>query len=132
MALRLRLILLTTAVVLVLFGISEWLNYRYTAALLEQHEAILVETADHAVALEKLREHARQMFLSVTTVRVLHAALTLIIAVAILNYLWYRVFYRPVRRLLAQVNIMGRGTWKSALPVNRNDEIGQLRRRSTS
>ena len=51
MILRLRLMLVTSAVVLFLFGISGWLSYRHTAALLEQHEAILVETADHAVAL---------------------------------------------------------------------------------
>lgn len=126
MTLRLRLMLVTSAVVLVLFGISEWLSYRHTAALLEQHEAILVETEDHAAALEKLRITRTKMFLSVTTVRVVHAALTLIISVVVLNYVWYRVIYRPVRRLLAQINIMGRGTWKSALPVNRNDEIGEL------
>jgi len=126
MTLRLRLMLVTSAVVLVLFGLSEWMSYRHTAALLEQHEAILVETADHAVALEKLRTTRTKMFLSVTTVRVVHAALTLIISVAVLNYVWYRVICRPVRRLLAQINIMGRGTWKSAVPVHRNDEIGEL------
>jgi methyl-accepting chemotaxis protein len=102
------------------------MSYRHTAALLEQHEAILVETADHAVALKKLRTTRTKMFLSVTSVRVVHAALTLIISVAVLNYVWYRVIYRPVRRLLAQINIMGRGTWRSALPVHRNDEIGEL------
>jgi HAMP domain-containing protein len=63
---------------------------------------------------------------SVTTVRILHAVGTLLIAVAILNFAWYRVVYRPIQRLLAQINIMGRGTWKSSLPVNRNDEIGEL------
>jgi methyl-accepting chemotaxis protein len=126
MTLRLRLMLATSAVVLVLFGISEWLSYQHTAALLEQHEAILVETADHAVALEKLRATRAKMFLSVTTLRVVHATLTLIISVAVLNYVWYRVIYRPIHRLFAQINIMGRGTWRSALPVHRNDEIGQL------
>ncbi len=126
MSLRLRLVLVTSAVVFVLFGISEWLSYRQTTALLEQHEAILVETADHAVALEKLRATRSKMFHNVTAVRVIHAGLTLIISVAVLNYVWYRVIYRPIRRLLTQINIMGRGTWKCALPVHRNDEIGQL------
>ncbi len=121
-----RLMLLTSAVVLFLFGASEWLSYRQTTALLERHEAILAETADNAVALEKLKSTRTTMFLSVTTVRVLNAALTLILAVAVLNYVWYRVVYRPIWRLLAQIKIMGRGTWKSALPVHRNDEIGQL------
>jgi HAMP domain-containing protein len=126
MSLRIRLILVTTAVVTVLFGISEWLSYRQTAALLDEHERILVETSDHTVALQTLRATRARMFLSATTMRILHAAGTLVIAVAILNYVWYRVIYRPIRRLLSQINIMGRGTWKSALPVKRNDEIGEL------
>jgi len=126
MSLRLKLILTTTAVVAVLFGVSEWLSYRQTAALLAEHEAILTETADHAVALEKLQTTRKSMFFSVTTVRILYAVGTLIIAVAILNYVWYRVIYRPIRRLLSQIDIMGRGTWKAALPIKRNDEIGEL------
>jgi methyl-accepting chemotaxis protein len=125
-SLRTRLILITTAVVTLLFGVSEWLNYRQTAALLDTHEAILRETADHAVALERLRVTRERMFLSTTTVRILHAVGTLLVAVAILNYVWFRVIYRPIDRLLSQINIMGRGTWSSALPVKRNDEIGQL------
>lgn len=126
MTLRLRLMLVTSAVVFVLFGLSEWMSYRQTAALLERHEAILVETADHTVALEKLKETRTKMFWSVTSARIVHAVLTLILAVAVLNYVWYRTIYRPIGRLLAQINIMGRGTWKSALPVHRRDEIGQL------
>jgi len=126
MTLRLRLMLVTSAVVFVLFGLSEWMSYRQTAALLERHEAILVETADHTVALEKLKETRTKMFWSVTSARIAHAVLTLMLAVAVLNYVWYRTIYRPIGRLLAQINIMGRGTWKSALPVNRKDEIGQL------
>ncbi len=126
MTLRWRLVLITSAVVLVLFGISEWLSFRQTAALLAEHEAILMETADHNVALAKLRATRSRMFASVTAWRLAHALLTLIISVAVLNYIWYRVFYRPIGRLLAQINVMGRGTWKSALPVDRKDEIGEL------
>jgi methyl-accepting chemotaxis protein len=118
--------LVTSAVVFFLFGASEWLGYQQTTALLERHEAILAETADHQVALERLRHTRNTMFLSVTTIRLLNAMLTLLIAVAVLNYVWYRVIYRPISRLLAQINKMGRGTWKSALPVNRDDEIGEL------
>jgi nitrate/nitrite-specific signal transduction histidine kinase len=126
MTLRLRLMLVTSGVVLLLFGASEWLSYRQTTELLERHEAILSETADHAVALQRLRDTRSTMFVSVTTMRIFNAAATLFIAVAVLNYVWYRVVYRPIRRLLAQINIMGHGTWKSALPVHRDDEIGEL------
>jgi HAMP domain-containing protein len=126
MTLRVRLILLTTIVVAVLFGISEWLSFRHTAALLDQHEAILRETADHTIALRKLEATRNSMFVSVTTMRILHAVGTLLIAVAILNYVWYRVVYRPIQRLLSHINVMRLGTWHTAIPVTREDEIGQL------
>lgn len=126
MSLRIRLILITTAVVTILFGVSEWLSYQHTAALLDEHEAILMETADHTAALQKLQQTRDRMFLSVTTVRIAHAVLTLLAAVAILNYIWYRIVYRPIQRLLAHINSIGRGTWHSSIPVKRHDEIGEL------
>lgn len=126
MSLRVRLMLISTTVVLALFGLSEWLSYWHTTTLLNQHEAILIETADHAVALERLRQTRESLLVGVTSVRLLNAALTLIVSVTVLNYVWYRVIYRPIQRLLRQINVMGRGTWASDLPVHRNDEIGQL------
>jgi HAMP domain-containing protein len=126
MSLRIKMILITTAVVTVLFGVSEWLNYQHTAALLDEHEAILIETADHNVALQKLQATRDKMFLSVTAVRVMHAVLTLLLAVAALNYIWYRIFYRPIQTLLVHINSMGRGTWHASIPVKRRDEIGEL------
>jgi HAMP domain-containing protein len=126
MSLRIWLILITTMVVTVLFGVSEWFSYQHTAALLDEHEAILMETADHAVALEKLKATRDRMFVSVTVARMLHAVVTLLLAVAILNYVWYRVIYRPIQRLLSHINSMGRGTWHSPVPVKRHDEIGEL------
>lgn len=126
MTLRNKLILVTTAVVTILFGLSEWLSYEHIGALLDEHQAILVETADHTIALQRLQATRDKMFLSVTTVRMLYAVLTLLAAVAILNYVWYRVIYRPIQRLLTHINSMGRGTWHSSIPVKRHDEIGEL------
>lgn len=128
MTLRARLVLVTTAVVALLFGVSEWLSYAQISALLDEHEAILEATTDHTLALERLRATREGALVSVTTSRILIAVATLIIAVAILNLVWYRVIYRPIRELLRQVNIMKRGTWKCALPVERDDEIGELTR----
>jgi methyl-accepting chemotaxis protein len=113
-------------VVTLLFGVSEWLSYRHITALLDQHAAILADTTDHTVALERLRYTRDHALLSVTSVRILYAAGTLLIAVAVLNLVWYRTIYRPIRDLLKQINIMGRGTWKCPLPVRRDDEIGEL------
>ncbi len=126
MTLRAKLTLITTAAVILLFGVSEWLSYRHITALLDQHESILLETTDHAVALERLRATRDQALLSVTGIRILHAAGTLVLAVAILNLVWYRVIYGPIRKLLSHINVVGRGAWSHALPVERNDEIGEL------
>ena len=126
MSLRIKLVLITTAVVTILFGVSEWLSYQHTAALLDEHESILIQTADHTIALQKLQATRDRMFLSVTTVRVVHALVTLLFAVAALNYIWYRIVYRPIQRLLGQINSMGRGTWQCPIPVKRHDEIGEL------
>lgn len=126
MTLRTKLILITTVVVTILFGLSEWLSYQHTTALLDEHEAILRETADHTVALQKLQAARDRMFLNATAVRVMHAVITLLVAVAALNLVWYRVIYRPIQRLLSQINSMSRGTWQTAIPVERRDEIGEL------
>jgi HAMP domain-containing protein len=126
MSLRVKLILITTAVVTILFGVSEWLSYQHTATLLDEHEAILIETADHTLALQKLQLARDRMFVSVTRIRVAHAVITLLIAVAALNYVWYRIIYRPIQRLLTHINSMGRGTWHSSIPIKRHDEIGEL------
>jgi HAMP domain-containing protein len=126
MTLRTKLILITTVVVALLFGVSEWLSYRHITALLDQHETILRETTDHAVALERLRVTRDQALLSATSIRILHAVGTLVLAVAILNLIWYRVIYRPIRQLLSHMNIVGRGAWTHTLPVERQDEIGEL------
>jgi HAMP domain-containing protein len=124
--LRTKLMLITTAVVILLFGVSEWLSYRHITALLDQHESILIETTNHAVALEHLRATRDHALLSATSIRILNAAGTLVLAVAVLNLVWYRVIFRPIRQLLSHMNVVGRGTWTHALPVERNDEIGEL------
>jgi methyl-accepting chemotaxis protein len=126
MSIRTRLIIITTAVVFLLFGVAEWISYQHTSALLGEYEAILAEASNREIALKSLKETRERAFVNVTTVRIIHAAVTLVIAAALLNYLWYRVIYRPITRLLSQIHIMGLGTWKSALPVHRTDEIGEL------
>lgn len=125
-SLRVKLIIVTSAIVVMLFGISEWFSYMQTSALLEQHEAILVETTDHTLALAKLQETKGRMFSRVTAMRLLHAVLTLFAAVAALNYVWYKLIFGPVQRLQSQVTSMGRGTWDASVSVEGKDEIAEL------
>ena len=126
MTLRTKLMLITTAVVILLFGVSEWLSYRHITALLDQHESILIETTNHAVALEHLRATRDHALLSATSIRILNAAGTLVLAVAVLNLVWFRVIYRPIRQLLSHMNVVGGAPGPSRCPVKEAREIGEL------
>lgn len=126
MTLKAKLILTTTFLVVVLFGISEWLNYRASSAFIDQCRAMLEARVDHPILLLRLEEAQSQMLSRVTGLRILHATVTLLVAVAVLNLLWYRLMLLPIRRILSHINVMGRGTWTGSIPVVRKDEIGQL------
>ncbi len=125
MTLKARLCLSTSAVVLVLFGVSEWLSYQQTSQFLAEHEKLLEETGAEA-ALAAIRIEKDTMFRSVTAVRLIHAVATVLVSVLLLNALWYKMMLRPLNRLLSHVNIMKRGTWENPIPVRRDDEMGQL------
>ncbi len=127
MSLRTKLTLATTAVVLGLFGLSEWTIFHQANVFLERHQAILAGGADSA-ALAQFEEAKRDLFVNLRLLTVLHAILTVLAAAALLNLLWYRLVLRPVRRLLSHINVMRRGTWSQPIPVDRDDEIGQLTR----
>jgi methyl-accepting chemotaxis protein len=126
MTLRLKLIIVNSVIVLILFGISEWWIYSHTVALLEQHESILVETVDYNIALAKLQETRETMVSRVTIMRLLLLAATLLSVVAGVNYVWYKFITGPFRQLQAQINIMGRGTWDAPVVVDGSDEIAEL------
>jgi methyl-accepting chemotaxis protein len=126
MTLKAKLILTTTLLVVVLFGISEWLNYRANSAFIAQCREMLEARVDHPILLLRLEEAQSQMLARVTKLRIAHAAVTLLVAVAVLNLLWYRLILLPIRQILWHINVMGRGTWTGSIPVKRKDEIGQL------
>jgi methyl-accepting chemotaxis protein len=126
MTLKAKLILTTTLFVVVLFGVSEWLNYRANSAFITQCKEMLEARVDHPVLLLRLEEAQSQMLARVTKLRIAHAAVTLLVAVAVLNLLWYRLILLPIRQILSHINVMGRGTWTGSIPVRRKDEIGQL------
>jgi len=125
MQLRTKLCLTTSLAVLLLFGVSEWVNYRHTSSFLAEHEALL-ESADAATALVALKAEKAQLFRKVTMVRLVYAGITVAVAVVILNALWYSLVLQPLHLLLHHVNVMKRGTWTYPIPLRRNDELGEI------
>lgn len=126
MSLRTKLTLATIGVVLVLFGLSEWTTVQQVSGFIDRQEEILAGGNDSALALERLREAKAGLFRNLRLLSVLHAVLTVLLAAGLLNLLWYRLVLKPIRALLSHINILGRGTWTGRIPVDRNDEIGQL------
>lgn len=128
MTLRTRIILSSTLVVVAVLAISEWLSYRHTLGFIQTHETQMLATGDHAASLMLLREQRSHLIVGLASLHVVHATVTVLALVIVLSVLWSRLFIAPLRRLREQINIMSRGTWTTAIPIARNDEIGNLTR----
>lgn len=128
MTLRNRIILSSTLVVFAVLAISEWLSYRHTLGFLQAHETQMLATGDHAASLMLLREQRGRLIAGLASLHVVHAAVTVLALLVVLNVLWTRLFIAPLRTLRDQINVMSRGTWTTMIPIARNDEIGELTR----
>ena len=125
MTLKAKLWITTTAAIILLVGVSEWLSYRQTAAFLDSHEAVMRQGAGPE-ALSELRANKQRLFVHLAATRVFNAAITIGALAVVLNALWYRLVLAPIGLLLGHINRMSRGTWTGHIPVARRDEIGQL------
>jgi HAMP domain-containing protein len=129
MRLKKKLLLASSAIVLVILSLSEWIGYRQTSVFLTAH-AKKMETeyghAGHGASLKELQEGSEILFVRLATLHSFHAALTLVALVLALNALWNRAVLRPLSELLEHMNYMRRGTWKTPVPVRNRDEIGEL------
>jgi methyl-accepting chemotaxis protein len=56
----------------------------------------------------------------------LHAGVTVLALVIVLNTLCNRIVLMPLQDLLRHINYMRHGAWKAPIAVRRKDEIGQL------
>ena len=128
MTLRTKIILSSTLTVFAVLAFSEWLSYRHTIHFISMHEQQMLRTGGHAAAIGLLRDERARLIADLTSLHVLHAGVTVLALIAVLNVLWSRLFVSPLRRLLDQIRIMGLGTWTSAVPVLRDDELGELTR----
>jgi HAMP domain-containing protein len=128
MKLKSRLLLASSLTVLLVLAVSEWLSYRHTATFFGEHEAQMRTESDHAALVSSLRIDRHNLLASLASLHVIHAAVTVIALALVLNFMWYRLFIRPLELLLRHINFMRLGTWSTIIPVVREDEIGQLTR----
>lgn len=128
MKLKSRLLLASTLTVLLVLAVSEWLSYRHTAAFLREHEFQMRTERDHATLVNSLRVEKHNLLASLASLHVIHAAVTVLALALVLNVVWYRLFIRRLDVLLRHINSMRLGTWSANMPVEREDEIGELSR----
>jgi len=87
---------------------------------------------DHATLVNSLRVEKHHLLASLASLHVIHAAVTVLALALVLNVVWYRLFIRRLDVLLRHINSMRLGTWSANMPVEREDEIGELSRASTN
>lgn len=128
MKLKSRLLLASTVTVLLVLAVSEWFSYRHTATFLRQHEFQMRTERDPAALVNSLRVERHHLLASLASLHVIHAVVAVLALAIVLNILWYRLFIRRLELLLRNINAMRLGTWSGTMPVEREDEIGQLSR----
>lgn len=128
MRLKSRLLLASTVTVLVVLAVSDWLSYQHTATFLRQHEFRMRTEPDPVALVNSLQIERHHLLASLASLHLIHAAVTVLALAIVLNILWYRLFIRRLELLLRNINSMRLGTWSGTMPVEREDEIGQLSR----
>ena len=126
MKLKTRLLLATTITVLVILGASEWLNYFSMAAFVDGHETAMAKVGDHASLMASLERDKHELLGKLILLHAGHACMTVLALIAVLHVLWWRLFLRPLERLLRHIHTMGLGIWTNPIRIERSDEIGDL------
>ena len=126
MKLKTSLCLATGLTILVILGLSEWLSYLQMADFLKDHAALMDAQTNRTNLVANLRQGREALFARLALLHIVHAAVTVLALVVVVNILCNRIVLAPLQDLLRHINYMGRGTWKAAIAIRRKDEIGQL------
>ena len=126
MRLKTKLLLASSAIVLVVLGISEWFGYRQMSQFLSGHEMRMASQMEHKEVLADLQRGGPALLVQLATLHTFHGIITIMALVLALNTLWSRAVLRPLADLLCHINYMGRGNWTTPVPVRSKDEIGEL------
>ncbi len=126
MRLKTKLLLASSAIVLVVLGLSEWIAYSQMNQFLRDHEMRMASEMNHGAVLADLRQGRQALLLRLAALHTFHAIITIIALILALNALWSRTVLRPLTDLLRHINYMRRGNWGTPVPVRSKDEIGEL------
>ena len=126
MRLKTKLLLASSAIVLVVLGLSEWIGYRQMSQFLSGHEMRMASELNHGAILADLQQGRQALLLRLATLHTLHGIITIIALILALNALWSRTVLRPLTDLLRHIDYMRRGSWGTPVPVRSKDEIGEL------
>ncbi len=126
MKLKTKLLLASSAIVLVVLGLSEWIGYHQMSQFLSGHEMRMASEMNHGAILADLQQGRQDLFVRLATLHTFHGVITIIALILALNALWSRTVLRPLADLLHHINFMRRGNWGTGVPVRSKDEIGEL------
>ncbi len=126
MRLKTKLLLASSAIVLIVLTLSEWIGYRQTSQFLNGHEMRMASEMNHGAVLADLQQGRQALLLRSATLHTFHGIITIIALILALNALWSRTVLRPLADLLRHINYMRRGSWGTPVPVRSKDEIGEL------
>jgi HAMP domain-containing protein len=126
MSLKARLALACSGVVLLLFGVSEWLSYTQISAHLHQWEELLADSGTRATSIAHLRHEGAFLFEKLAVLWFLTALVTCVMLTAVLHYLWLRVVDTRFQQLIERIESICRGTWTDPYAEFPHDEVGNL------
>jgi HAMP domain-containing protein len=126
MNLKTKLLLASSAIVLVVLTLSEWIGYRQTGPFLSGHEMRMASEMNHGAVLADLQQGRQALLLRSATLHTFHGIITITALILASNAPWSRTVLRPLADLLRHINYMHRGSWGIPVPVRSKDEIGEL------
>ncbi len=125
MNLRTLFCLGTGAAVLVLFGVWEWISLEHASKFLLSHEIVLRDS-DSAAAIASFSVGREQLLSELRWMRWGYALGVVPLLMTLLYFSWHSLIVERLRKLLTHINAMKRGSWTDPMPVQRQDEIGEI------
>ena len=122
MNLKTKLLLASSAIVLVVLGLSEWIGHLQMSQFLSGHEMQMASEMNHGAVLADLQQGRQALLLRSATLHTFHGIITITALILALNALWSRTVLRPLADLLRHINyllrIPGEGERCSGASVN--------------
>ncbi len=126
MSLKTKLMLSASGVVLILFGLSEWVSYTQIAAHIDRWETLLQESGAKTATIDHLRAEGVYLFEKLAVLWYLTAAATCLMLALVLKHLWRTLIDSRFTELTNHIESMSRGSWSDPVLDSSRDEVGNL------